>query len=152
MARVKGTSSLIRVLRRLPLAVREEVAGAMRESGIRLLTNARVEVPVRSGRLRRALNYKVNVKSLQLLVGLIDKPSRKKFFYGYILDQGRAAKTVAIERGKRAGTTMRISPIAQERYNFVFGRRRDFKDNELPSIRKAFERALTKAIKGSGND
>jgi len=87
-----------------------------------------------------------------LRLGLVTKATRRGRFYGYILDQGRAAKTVRIKRGPRAGAMMRISPIDRERYNFVFGRRADFQRNELPEMYKAVSRALEKQARKSGDD
>lgn len=145
---LKGANSLRRMLRRLPDDMRKELGGELEKIGNRLLGRAKAETPVRTGRLRSALRAKVLVKSLQLRLGLIGKAERRRLFYGYILEQGRAAKTVMIKRGPRAGRQMQISPISRERYNYVFGRREDFRRNELGKMRDALERVLGRVAKG----
>lgn len=154
--RIQGVLSLKRLLRRLPDVARQELGEELRDIGVRLLINARMETPVRKGALRRVLNYTVLVKSLQLRLGLIKKADRSRFFYGYILDQGRAAKTVKAKRRKQDGSyssyMMKVSPIAQSRYEFVFGRRRDFQDNEVPRLRAVLNRILARAGQGVGHD
>lgn len=151
-SRTKGAASLRRLLRRLPDAMRDGLADELRAIGNRLLGRAKAETPRRSGRLAAALRVRVAAKTLMLTLGLLSKSDRRRFFYGYILDEGRAAKQVTIKRGPRAGSTMRISPIARERYNFVFGRRRDFQENEIPKLRGVLERVLSQVSRGSGND
>lgn len=150
--RVKGVASLRRVLRRLPDNVRKELGQQLQVIGQRQLAKAKFETPVRTGRLRAALDMKVAVKSLALRLGLLTKAKRKRYFYGYILDAGRRAGSVTRIKGRNAGKTFSWSAIPHDRYNFVFGRRRDIQQNEIPRLRTAVERALHNAITSSGND
>lgn len=149
---VSGARSLRRLIRRLPDAARAELGETLKAIGARLLGRAKSEAPTRSGRLRAALNVRVAVRTLMLRLGLLRKAEQRRLFYGYILDQGRKAKTVRIRRGPRAGAMMRIRAIDQERYNFVFGRRRDLRDNELPQLRTVLDKVLRRAAEGIGND
>lgn len=153
---VKGAAALRRLFRRLPDAAREEIGNELVGIGARLLARARGEAPVgRTGRLRAALNVKVAVKTLQLRLGLITKATQRKGFYGYILDQGRRAKTVQVKRRTKTGIStyaMRVKGIPRNRYDFVFGRVRDFRKNEMPKLRATFDRIMSRAAMGIGND
>jgi hypothetical protein len=149
---VKGAGSLRRALRRMPDGSRDKIADALEGAGRRLLARAKAETPSRSGRLRAALSMKVARKTLVLRVGLLTRKVQRDFFYGYILDAGRRAQTVTIKHGPRRGAKMRIRAIPKGRYDFVFGRRRDFIQSELPRVRAALESALHQAIRGSGDD
>ena len=149
---VSGAASLRRLLRKLPDASRQELGQELQRIGNRLLGRAKAETPVRTGRLRAALGVRVGVKTLQLRLGLITKANQRRRFYGYILAQGRAAKTVTIRRGPRAGATMRVSGIAPSRYEFVFGRRADFREQEVSRLRKVLDRVLMRASREAGTD
>jgi hypothetical protein len=116
-----------------------------------MLARAKAEAPKRTGGLSGALSFKVAPKTLNMRIGLVTKAMRRKFFYGYILDQGRKAKTVQVKRRTKSGVTsyaMRVKAIPRNRYDFVFGRMRDFRTNELPHIRRALEKALSRVSRG----
>jgi hypothetical protein len=165
-SRVIGGPALRRTLRRLPESTRESLADTLTLIGNRLLLRARAQTPVRTGGLRNALNYKVARKTLQLTLGLLTKGKRRDFFYGYILERGRRAQTVQVQRRKRVGGILRTSgrrkikaditstynmkvrAIAPNRYDFVFGRRKDFVQNELPVMRQALIDGLQDAARG----
>lgn len=151
-SRVKGAASLRRTLKRLPEASREELADTMNVIAFRLLGQARAEVPVRTGKLKSLLTAKVLVSSLTLKLGLVNKRAQRQGFYGFILDQGRKAQVARAKRRNQSGTissyTVRVRAIPRERYNFVFGRIRDFRKNDLPRLRDALERVLGRAARG----
>lgn len=153
---VKGAVSLRRILRRLPEAARIELAQEAEGIGARQLAKAKAETPVRFGWLRSALAFKVLPKTLVLRIGLLAKRDRRRNFYGYILDQGRRAQTVTAKRRTKNGEistyAMRIKGIDRERYNFVFGRRRDILQTELPKLRGVLDRVLSRAAAGVGDD
>lgn len=145
---VKGAASLRRLLRRLPDASRQELGEELKAIGDRQLAKAKAETPVRTGALRAALAVRVAVKTLQLRIGLVRKVDRSRFFYGYILDQGRKAQS-----GKsKSGRNWAVSGISAGRYEFVFGRRRDIQQNEIPKLRTALDRVLERAARGAGDD
>lgn len=91
-------------------------------------------------------------KSLRLRLGLLTKRDQSRYFYGYILDQGRRAQRVRIRRGPRKGSFMHIRAIPRDRYDFVFGRRADFMQNELPKLRRVADAILRRAASGIGDD
>jgi hypothetical protein len=117
-----------------------------------LLGRAKAEAPVRTGGLRAALNFRVAAKTLQLRLGLLTKRVQKKYFYGYILDVGRKARTRPARRrnasGKISTYVVRVRGISPQRYDFVFGRRRDLKQNEIPELRNVLHKVLTRAAQG----
>jgi hypothetical protein len=151
-SRLKGAASFRRLLRRLPEAAREEVASFLDGAGARLLGRARAETPRKTGELAAALTYKLLPKSLRLRIGLLTKRTQRDYYYGYILDQGRKAKRVMIRRGPRKGAYMNIRAIPRNRYNFVFGRGRDFRQNEVPKLRSVMDAILRRAAMGVGDD
>jgi hypothetical protein len=135
----------------MPDESRDEIADALTDGGHQMLARAKAETPRRSGRLANALDVKVARRTLVLRLGLLTKRTQRDFFYGYILDRGRRAQTVTIKRGARKGSRMRIKAISKSRYDFVFGRRRDFSETILPKVRAALERALHNVIKEAGD-
>lgn len=156
-SRVQGTAQLRRALRNLTPEVESELGAEFHGIGARLLGRAKAETPVRTGWLRSLLDVKVLPKSLQIRLGLIRKAARRKGFYGYILDEGRKAGTVKARRRRADGTIsqymMRVKGIDRERWNFVFGRRKDFMANELDRLSAAVQRALSRVARGAqGND
>lgn len=145
---VKGAASLRRLLRKLPDESRKALGDELKAIGERLLGRAKAETPVRTGGLRAALGFRVGVKTLQLRLGLVKKADKRRYFYGYILDQGRKAKEGVSKSGRR----WRVTAIPASRYEFVFGRRRDFQQNEVPKLRTVLDRVLEQAARGVGND
>ena len=152
-SRVKGVAQLRRTLRTMPDFVRDGMADALRDSGQRLLARAKAETPRRTGQLSSALLMRVAPKSLNLKIGLLTKGKRRRFFYGYILDQGRRAQVVQAKRRTKTGYVtypMKVRGIGQGDYEFVFGRRQDFRVNELPRIRRRLEDLLSRVARGGG--
>lgn len=151
--RVKGAAKLRQRLRRMPDYVEGDVRDELESIGNRLLIRAKAEAPRRTGKLAAALQMKVLPRSLNLKLGLLTKGKRRKFFYGYILDRGRRGQYVTVRRRTASGTSvyaMRVRAIAPLQYDFVFGRIRDFRVNELPRLRVALTRALRQASAGVG--
>lgn len=151
-SRMTGASQLKRTLRRIPEVARIELADALTAIGRRLLARAKGEVPVRTGKLRGLLGFKVAAKTLKLRLGLVTKRAQRDGFYGYILDAGRRAQTVRAKKRRQDGSVstyaMRVRGIGRERYNFVFGRARELKQTEIPELRKVLERVLGRAAGG----
>lgn len=151
-SRMTGARDLRRTLRRLPERARTELAEALTDIGRRLLAQARGETPVKSGRLRNLLSFKVAAKTLKLRLGLVTKRAQRDGSYGYILDAGRRAQSVRATRRKPSGGVstyaMRVRGISPERYNFVFGRRRDLKNSKIPELRNVLDRVLGDAARG----
>lgn len=150
-SKVRGAAKLRRRLRSMPDYVENEVRDEFNAIGQRMLARAKAEAPRRTGRLAAALAVKVLPRSLNMKLGLLTKARQRKFFYGYILDRGRRAQVVKARRRTASGVTtyaMRVRAIAPAQYDFVFGRMRDFRANELPRLRRVLERALTRVARG----
>jgi len=150
-SRVEGASALMRTIRLLPETAREELGDALFLIGQRLLGRAKAGTPVKTGRLRNALSSKVARKSLNLRLGLVTKSAQRKFFYGYILDSGRRARTAKVTRRTAGGVSsyaMRVRGISRARYDIVFDRRRDLQTNEIPELRNVLDRVLGRAARG----
>lgn len=151
--RIIGVASTKRLIRRLPAAANEEMRDVLTTSGQIMLARAKAEAPVRTGGLRNALAFKLlKGAALTLKLGLLTKRTKRRFFYGYILDNGRKAQRVRARR--RGGTPyyINVRAIDPERYNFVFGQRRYFRENILPKVRTVWESILKRAASGVGYD
>lgn len=156
-SRVRGATALRRTLRRLPPEMNAELGDEMNVIARRLLGRSKAEVPVRTGLLRSLLSAKVLTKSLTLRLGLVTRAAQRRGFYGYILDQGRRSQVARARRvNKKTGSvsryTMHIRGIGRGRYDFVFGRLRDFRMNDLPRLRDVLTRVLRQAATGGGDD
>jgi hypothetical protein len=95
----RGIGRVRGLLRRMPDAVRGQITGVMERAGPRIQAIMRARAPVRRGKLREGIVYRVYPKSLRLRLGLLGTPrGRAKLFYGRIQDLGRAAQTVNVVR------------------------------------------------------
>lgn len=99
--RVKGGKAFRRLINRLPETVKQELREQLNETGKLLLRRARQRVPVDSGALKAGLSYRVPPKGLYLRVGLVGKPVNRRLYYGRIVEFGRKAKTVVVNRSGR---------------------------------------------------
>lgn len=98
--RVRGNFKSL--LKRLPDSVAEEFRQQLDRTGKTMLQRARSRVPVRTGALKAGLSYKVLPKTLKLKVGLVGKPVNRRLWYGRIVEFGRKAQTVVVNRSGRA--------------------------------------------------
>jgi hypothetical protein len=101
MARRRVRGNFRSLIKRLPDSVAEEFRAQLDKTGRQVLSRARQRGPVDTGALKSGLSYKVLPKSLKLKVGLIGKPTNRKLFYGRIVEFGRKAKRVAVNRSGR---------------------------------------------------
>jgi hypothetical protein len=164
-SRIKGVAKVKRIMRALPDAMRDQIADALEQSGKDLAAEMSGRTPSRTGALRAGIKWRVLRKTMRLRVGLIDAPKvRNKLFYGRILDLGRKAQTVTVNRriagvaqpgggkavaGARvAKYTMRVRAIAPKR--FVTGRYPDLRAKINDRLRGVWTRALSKIA--GGND
>lgn len=102
--RVRGAASITKLLRTLPDQVSQEMIVELHSSGREMLGIMQGRAPMRTGKTRRGLSYRVLPKSLKLQVGLIGtKAGRSKLFYARIQDLGRKAQTVSVKRFRAGG-------------------------------------------------
>lgn len=161
--RVRG--NVRSLLKRLPDSVREEMHAQLEETGKLALARAQERVPVDTGALKRGLSMRV-YKSLRLRVGLIGKATNRKLYYGRIVEFGRKAKTVvvnrsgkgvrvsgnrwkrqALEAGVRGFYRLRVKPMAARPFVYNMTREQLYRP-----FQKIWGRAIHRAAKGAGND
>lgn len=166
--RVRGDRAFKRMLDKLPDVVRQQVAGELKVTGTQILSQQRARAPFRTGAVKRSLTMRVLPKTLKLKVGLLGKPINRKLFYAHIVQYGRKAKTVTVERGNssvavggpvrgRKGRALkagirgvyRLRVRAMKPRNFIFPMRRD---QIYQRFRDIWQRALTKASYGVTDD
>ena len=153
---LKGAGQVRRLLRQMPDAVQTEIVDLYRRTEAPALAIARGATPVRTGALRAALSAKVFPKSLRFRVGLIGKKANSRFFYGWILEQGRGAVTRQVRRRTSSGVSsyaLKVSLIPAARYDIVKGRAESqIKGLFTQSLRTIWDKALRRAALGAGDD
>ena len=175
---LKGAGQVRWLLRRMPDAVQAEIVDLYRQAEAPALAAARAGVPVRTGALRSAMRTQILTRSLIFRVGLIGKKANSRFFYGWILEVGRKAKVVRVNRGARTyesvrviaradgratGTrrvsaaaqryALRVSAIPATRYDMVKGRAKaQIRQLIVDPLRTIWDKALRRAALGAGDD
>lgn len=147
-----------RLLKRLPGDVERQMLLVLKTEAPAISQHQKQQAPVRTGRLRAALSYRVNEKALRAEFGLIGRKINRKLFYAWILEVGRRggpAKRTTQRRLKNGGLSRKfrvnVRAIPKERFDFVFGRAKVFaKERIVPKFRRIFERALGAATRGAG--
>ena len=141
-----------RLLKRLPDTVQASVLQVYAEIGPAIEGVGRSQAPVRTGRLRSALKFRIMPRSLRFEYGLIGRRLQKSLFYGYILEVGRKAGTSrAFQRRLKNGKltkryTVQVKAISRDRYDFVFGRVRVYAKQLIAErIKKIWTQALRDA-------
>ncbi len=151
---VKGAGRVRRLLKRLPIDLRNELARDMKGAAPAILGAARRETPRRSGRLASLLSTKFYDKTLRLRVGLIGKAANRAGWYGRILEAGRKPQRVNVKRRTSNGVisyAMNVKAMPASRFDIVRGRTRTLALRLLrPLLSRAYDRALRKAASGSG--
>ena len=162
--RTRGDRAFRKMLRRLPDTAREEMADVLDGAGGELVAAIKADTPVLTGALRRGISKKLSRRTLKLQVGLVGRPINRKLFYGRIVEFGRKAKTVMVQRrragannGYRGGrkraediaTTYRMRIKARAPHPFIY-KRRDLLRNAIADRIKAFwNNTLTSAAAGA---
>lgn len=151
MSGFKGGKRFKRIMQQLPDEARRDLVEAFGRAGRRAQAAMRARAKRKTGNLQQGIKYLVRPKTLRLQVGLLGtKRGRSKLFYGFVLDKGRAAQTVKITRGPRAGATMRIRKLQGDR--FVSGEYPDLRDSINREVKPLFNRILSRLSQGGGND
>jgi hypothetical protein len=145
-----------RLLRRLPDSVNAEIIKVYEQVGPQIEAYGKANVPVKTGRLRNALRFRILPKSLRAQFGLIGRRLNRDLFYGYILEAGRKAgpaKHTTQRRLKGGGLSKKyrvnVRGISPGKYDFVQGRAKTYAKQLLrPLLAKVFERALKNVAGG----
>lgn len=149
--RVKGAASVRRVLRALPDAARAEILDVMEAGSVDLHRLIVANTPRRTGDLRAGIKRRVLKQTMRMQVGLIGtKKGRAKLFYGRILDLGRKAQSVRVNRKGARTYVMRVRRIAPKR--FVSGRYPDVRKIMNARLKGIWDRVLRTAATGGSDD
>lgn len=136
----KGVAKTRKLLRRFPDEQRAAIVGELESVGRAVSVFSKNSAPVRTGKLVRAISYKVFPKTLRLEVGIRGRALNRSVFYARILEYGRQAFA---KKGSRRGRY--IGGISPGTYDIVDGRVKQFSDrlvrNVLPD---AYRKALRK--------
>jgi hypothetical protein len=137
-----------RLLRAMEPEMRDQIADAMQSALPAAIAAVRQEAPRRTGALANAISGKVLRKSLTMRLGLLTKKVQRDYFYGYILEVGRKAKTVNVRRKTASGIStyrLNVRPMSPARYDMVASRGRKRVSRSLDFVLKnAYRKALTK--------
>jgi hypothetical protein len=145
---LQGARRVKKLLRRLPDEARGAILKGMQAEAPVIEGFMRAQAPARSGKLRRLLRVRVLPRSLRMQIGLIGRAANREAFYGRILELGRKAQTVRRKRGGKVHM-MRVRAISAGRYDFVYGRAREFFLRRMQQrLGSVWEDALRRAAEG----
>lgn len=165
MSKLKEARSTRSLLRRLPEASQTEIIGAFERGGPRLRAAMQAKAKRKTGTLAAGVKFRIYPKTLRMQVGLLGtKRGRAKLFYGFVLDKGRKAQVVTVQR-RRIGVgkvlsrgrkraqdivstyRLRVKALAADR--FVTGRYPDLRRVMGDEVRTLFDRALRRVAGGT---
>jgi hypothetical protein len=111
-----GMADAYSLFERLPDAARDEAGVELALIGRDVLALQQVRVPKDTGALEAGLSLAVTLDSLRVRIGLLGLKSTRSrkvnlanLFYGIIVDKGRSAQTVTVERRRRVAGALRTS-------------------------------------------
>jgi hypothetical protein len=167
-SRVQGIISTRRLLKRMPDAVRAQLADAMTQAGPELASSMIARAPRGpTGNLVAGIAWKFYPTSLRLVVGFIGKRLNRKLFYARILEGGRRAQVVTVTRNRTTGgfgkmyrrhgrtrmvgTPYEIKVRALPARRFVYGPLTDLRKVMARRLSGIWDRALA-SVAGGGNE
>jgi len=104
--RVRGLADAFAMFEEIPRQADQELVVELAVIGRDVLAIQRQRVPVRTGRLDGALSLAVLVDGLRLRIGLLNQKTAP--FYGRIVEFGRRAQTVLVQRRRRVDGRLRV--------------------------------------------
>lgn len=151
--RVKDRQRIRRIMKALPDTVNAEIVEVYKRHGPAVLAKAKSEVPVRTGKLRSLLAFKIMPatasKAARFRMGLLTKAVQRKVWYARILEYGRKAQLAKARRNGGNPYTVRVSAIPAGRYDFVRGRTAQFMMQTLGrDLKSVLRKALQQAARG----
>lgn len=153
--RLKGAKSIRRIMRAVPDTMSAELVHVLNDTGPKMARQMQARTPRRTGALAAGIKWKVMPKTLKMQVGLLGtKRGRAKLFYGFILNYGRKAKTVRAKRRNASGSVS-VYPLRVRAYpaqHFVTGAMPDLRRMMQERLRAVWDKVLTKAATGVGNE
>jgi hypothetical protein len=107
---VQGLAEAHSLFGAIPEAAREQLGAELAAIGSDVLAAQKGDVAKRTGQLEQGLQLKLFLEQLRVRVGLLDlKGGRSRLFYGRIVESGRRARTVLVERRRRVGGRLRTN-------------------------------------------
>lgn len=113
---VQGLAELYAMFGTLPEAANEQLGVELAMIGRDILALQQATVPKDTGNLEGQLSLALQLDKLRVRVGLIGIRNKRtgaaflgKGFYGVIVDKGRAAQTVVVERRRRVNGKLRTA-------------------------------------------
>jgi hypothetical protein len=114
--RVDGLAETYSMFGRIPDAAREQLGVEMARIGYEVLAGQKQDVAKSTGELEQGLSLKLMIDRLRVQVGLLGLTgARSRLFYGRIVERGRRAQTVLVQRRRRVGNKLRLGPGRRKR-------------------------------------
>ncbi len=152
---LRGSKAFRRLLKQISPELRIELAHVLEDVAPKLARAMQARVAVRTGALRAGIKWKVLRRSLRLQVGLLGtKRGRAALFYGYILNFGRKAKVVNVERRTASGAVSHylLRVKARKGDHFVTGRYPDLRKMTTARLKSTWDRVLDRASRKAGDE
>jgi hypothetical protein len=113
---VDGLAEAYSLFDRIPDAARERLGAALAGIASDVLAAQQRDVAKRSGQLESGLSFEVLIDELRARVGLLGiVGKRSRLFYGRIIEAGRRAQTVLVQRRRRVAGQLRLGPGRRKR-------------------------------------
>lgn len=111
--RVTGLAEVYALIDKLPDAARKELGAELPDIGQDILAAERRDVAKRTGALSAGLGVQFLVDRLRLRVGLLGlRGANRRLYYGLIVEAGRKAHVVLVDRKRRAKGRARAAQVA----------------------------------------
>jgi hypothetical protein len=113
-SRVDGLAETYALFGNIPKAAHDELVVELNLIGKDILDAQKRDVAKRTGDLEAGLSLQVMIDELRARVGLLIK-GRSNLFYGRIVEFGRRAQVVLVQRRRRVGGKLRLGPGRRKR-------------------------------------
>jgi HK97 gp10 family phage protein len=158
-ATFRGRNRVRRVLARIPEEFRAEIGQSIERTAKRIVDDAKTRVPVETGTLKAAIDYRVAKNGLTATLGIRRKAARRDAFYAHFVEFGTRAhqvkvKTARILRDAKTGRVFgaRVTIPALPARPFLTPAFEAAKPEGVADIRAAVRSALTRASKAAGGE
>lgn len=158
-ATFRGRNRVRRVLARIPEEFRAEIAQSIERTAKAIVEDAKARVPVETGTLKAAMDYRVAKNGLTATLGIRRKTAKRDAFYGHMVEFGTRAHQVKVKSKRilmdgKAGKVFgaRVTIPALPARPFLTPAFEAAKPAGVADIRAAVKSALTKASKAAGGE
>jgi HK97 gp10 family phage protein len=158
-ATFRGRNRVRRVLARIPEEFRAEIGQSIERTAKRIVDDAKARVPVETGTLKAAIDYRVAKNGLTATLGIRRKAAKRDAFYAHFVEFGTRGhqvkvKTARILRDAKTGRVFgaRVTIPALPAQPFLTPAFEAAKPEGVADIRAAVRSALTRASKAAGGE